>query len=276
MKIRSSILLIMCVLSLFAPEVLRADLVVTEIMYDPAGSDTGHEWVEVFNTGTSPADITALKLFEGNANHKIVTTGEKTIAPGAYAIIANNTASFQSDWPYFTGQIFRSAFSLGNSGDALSLRGTGQSDTIVSYGSVGAAGDGNSLQRSPESRNATFTPHTPSPGAVMSLSVSAPVPKSSPTAKKTTPKKTAGKDANARTEDVGAPSSESVDGSGVVQDVSTSSQRALVAESMSENNPYVWWGALAGLLVVGSAVVVAVQYVGKREWEIVEEEGSTV
>ena len=35
----------------------RAEVILSEIMYDPQNSDTNREWVELFNTGTSAVNI---------------------------------------------------------------------------------------------------------------------------------------------------------------------------------------------------------------------------
>ena len=62
MKLKRSSLVVL--VSLFAlPLFAYASIEITEIMYDAPGADTGREWVEVTNTGVSPADISNYKLF---------------------------------------------------------------------------------------------------------------------------------------------------------------------------------------------------------------------
>jgi hypothetical protein len=41
------------------------DLVITEVMVDPDGADTGNEWIEVFNTLDAPIDLKGVTLFVG-------------------------------------------------------------------------------------------------------------------------------------------------------------------------------------------------------------------
>ena len=123
-------------------------LVITEIMYDALGVDTGHEWVEIFNNGTSSADITKLKFFESGTNHKLNTAqGPNALTPGSYAVLTNDSSKFLSDYPSYVGQLFDSSFSLSNSGEAIAIK---NSDTVVDEitysSSTGANGDGNSLQ----------------------------------------------------------------------------------------------------------------------------------
>ena len=42
---------------------LEGDLVISEVMIDPAGTDTGGEWIELFNTLGTPLDLKGLTLY---------------------------------------------------------------------------------------------------------------------------------------------------------------------------------------------------------------------
>ena len=168
--IRTSRILSIVGVALFVPSGLFAQVIVSEIMYDlSVGSDTGREWVEVFNSSASSVNLTEWKLFENGTNHGIVAhTGGDTLVSGAYAVLADNPTKFLIDWPAFSGLLFDSAFSLSNTGEVLVLRCC-NSDLIdkdsLSYGSeMGGAGDGNTLNRSSVSAT-TFTSSTPTPGS---------------------------------------------------------------------------------------------------------------
>lgn len=50
------------------------DLVITELMIDPDGTDTGNEWLELFNPKASPLQLTGLVLYKRNLDG----TGEVT------------------------------------------------------------------------------------------------------------------------------------------------------------------------------------------------------
>lgn len=126
----------------------QVSLAITEIMYDAPGADAGHEWIEIFNNGTSSADITKLKFFESGTNHNLnVAQGSSTLTPGSYAVITDDSSKFISDYPSYVGQLFGSSFSLSNNGETITIK---NSDTIVDEitysSSTGANGDGNSLQ----------------------------------------------------------------------------------------------------------------------------------
>ena len=128
-----------------------ASVVITEIMYDLEGTDTGREWIEIQNTGSAQIDLTGWKLFEASTNHGIAAANPQTfvLLAGAYAVIADNIEKFLLDWPGFSGTIFDSAFSLSNAGETLILRDAELADkeSVVYSSDWGANGDGKSLQK---------------------------------------------------------------------------------------------------------------------------------
>jgi hypothetical protein len=157
-----------------APALAHAQLVISEIMYDlEVGSDTGREWIEIFNAGTEPVAVPEWRLFEGTTNHTLTAyTGGETLAAGSYAVIADNPGKFLEDNPGYPGILFDSAFSLNNTGEVLTLRccltGQGGSeltdqDSVTYSADWGAKGDGKTLERDTVS-GSTFTPGLPTPG----------------------------------------------------------------------------------------------------------------
>lgn len=145
---------------------------ITEIMYDLAGTDTDREWIEVHNTGSESISFADWKFVEGNTNHGLVLSrGTATTPAGGFAVIADDPAKFLLDWPSFSGTLFDSSFSLGNGGETLSLKfGDTVVDTVTYASTTGAAGDGNSLQKT----GANWQALAPTPGAVSSGAPSAP------------------------------------------------------------------------------------------------------
>lgn len=139
-------------------------------MYDlQTGSDSGREWVELFNSGSAAVTLTDWKLFEGGVNHSIAAySGGETLASGAYAVVADNPVKFLEDWPAFSGLLFDSAFSLSNTGETLTLRCCGSElidkDSATYSSDSGAAGDGNTLARTSVS-GSIFSASAATPGS---------------------------------------------------------------------------------------------------------------
>ncbi len=130
------------------PNFVSAQVVFTEIMYNPAGTDTGREWVEIYNTGAESVDITTYKLFENSVNHKIsISSGENILPAGQHAVIVDNPEKFLIDHD-ISGIIFDSTFSFNNTGEEIKLIGAGGEiiDTLNYSPDLGGNDTGNSLQ----------------------------------------------------------------------------------------------------------------------------------
>ncbi len=92
-------------------------------MYDPSDSDTGHEWIEIYNNLSEVVNLTMWKFFEANTNHWInLFQGTDTLVSGALAVIANNASTFLGDHPNYNGSLFGSSFSLSNTGETLAMK----------------------------------------------------------------------------------------------------------------------------------------------------------
>jgi hypothetical protein len=154
---------------LLIPGTAAAQVVISEIMYDlEAGSDTGREWIEVFNAGSNAIRLVDWRLYEANTNHAIgAFAGGDELPSGGYAVIADSPAKFMEDWPSYTGALFDSAFSLSNTGETIGIHTPSpefnETDSVAFQGAWGAGGDGKSLQRAAADA-AAFTPATPTPG----------------------------------------------------------------------------------------------------------------
>ena len=151
-QVRTFVILLVGFYLMILPVLLRAEVVINEIMYDPEGSDTGREWIEVYNAGESDVDLVTYKLFESNVNHKLTLVGDDdstVLKVGDFAILADNPEKFLIDFPDFSGVLFDSAFSLNNTGELLSIvDNTAYVVNRFEYtNDLGAANNGNSLQR---------------------------------------------------------------------------------------------------------------------------------
>lgn len=122
---------------------------INEIMYDVSGTDTGREWIEIYNDTSADIDFSGWKILESAVNHTVkLILGDSIIPAGGYAIIADNDQNFLVDNPNFKGTLFDTVFSLTNTGETLALiNSSGTKINEINYtDSLGAKGDGNSLQ----------------------------------------------------------------------------------------------------------------------------------
>ncbi len=243
------------------PAFAHAQVVITEIMYDLAsGSDSGREWIEIFNAGNFPVTLTDFKVVENGASHKIgAVAGGDGVAAGSYAVIADNPAKFKTDYPTYSGQLFDSAFSLSNSGETIGIADA-QGTTIdsVSYTAASANGTGDSLQRAPSSN--VFGAGIPTPGLPIptgGLKKSPPKPGKAAAKKSTTAKST-------------APASAEVPL--LVGDDAVPPPKVLVAAAAAPDSGVLyWWLAPLLLALLASVGITWSRHLKKDEWDIVEE-----
>lgn len=144
------------------PMVADAQVVFTEIMYDVDGTDSGYEWIEVYNGSTDQIDLASFFLFENNVYHKISSEDTTMLSGQSYAVIADNPVKFLEKYPNFSGTIVDSAFSLNNSGETIKFFNADkiEIDSFSYTSDMGANGTGNSLQE----YDGVFIVAEPTPG----------------------------------------------------------------------------------------------------------------
>ena len=142
-----------------------------EALPDPAGYDNAAwpngEWMEIYNSGSTPVDILNWKLV--NKNSKVLdfdsttivgfqsnNSSTWTIQPGDYMVIARNG-------------IPNSVFTLTNSNDVITMEDS--TGNVIDQASWNSTSSGNSLEEDPtSSANDWVNTNTPTPGAVNSAS----------------------------------------------------------------------------------------------------------
>lgn len=228
-------------------------LIISEIMYDPPGANAAHQWIELTNTGDSGVAITGYKLFSEGVHHGVMAVGnDSIIAPGASAILANNTTNFLATYPTYQGPLFKSAFSFLRSGGEISLKDTKLTVLdVVSYEeSAGAAGDGNSLHRAGN----TFTVGAPNPGSSAPTSPLVPQKTTTTVVAKTTAKPTA---KNTTTNTTKAPVS-SKPNSYTSYQSAQANDAPLLSQINLPQGPWVWVVGGFGVVLLGVAALIYV------------------
>ena len=150
------------------PTRVYAGLIINEIMYDLPGTDTDHEWIELYNDSSSEISLSGYKFNDG-ANHGLNTppvnggVGPLSVPANGYVILAGNATVFKSDYPSYSGAVIDTVMALANEGDSLSIVDSNNDviDSVTYTKSQGGAGDGNSLG----SFGNLLSPGTPTPGS---------------------------------------------------------------------------------------------------------------
>ena len=159
-------LFIATIISFLLPATTSAQIKITEIMYNPEGTDSGYEWIELYNSGETDVDLDNYRFTEGGTNHtfKEYNDGNIILSAKKYAVIADNPDKFIEKWTDFSGHIIDSAFSLKNTGEELQITQDGQIIDAFTYNpELGADGNGNSLQLNAEE---IFIPAKPTPASI--------------------------------------------------------------------------------------------------------------
>jgi PKD repeat protein len=151
--------IIMLVLPWFYPTVSQAantDLVISEIMYDLEGSDSGGEWIEVYNSGPETIEVltgtgaSTWRFFDGSNHVLNLANGTSTTATNEYFIIASDAQNFLASHSGFTATVFDTVMSLNNSSStiALSFDGGQTQGVIADYNAIwGASGNNKTLEK---------------------------------------------------------------------------------------------------------------------------------
>jgi hypothetical protein len=85
----------------------RAEVIVSEIMYDPAGTDNDttvtpevhREWVELYNTGSSAVDLTGWQLGDSHDNnYASAFVAGTSLAAHQALVVTGDTVHFDQEW----------------------------------------------------------------------------------------------------------------------------------------------------------------------------------
>ena len=143
-----------CMAFLFCPKNISAsgaDFLISEIMYDLDGGDSGREWIEIYNLGADDTVVSSTwKFFDGSNHNLSLHQGSSTIASGEFFVLADSAETFLLEYPSCQASVFDTVMSLGNSSSSVGL----SFDSGLTYpvmagydSSWGAAGTGYSLER---------------------------------------------------------------------------------------------------------------------------------
>lgn len=118
----------------------------SEIMYNPMGTDTGREWVEA--VVQEDMNMSQARFFDNEGSHTLsLKQGVAMVHPGDVVIITNDAAKFAIDYPGFFGNLFQASFSLSNTGEGLGFSLGGIVLDEYNYTTIFANGNGMTLEK---------------------------------------------------------------------------------------------------------------------------------
>jgi hypothetical protein len=136
----------------FTGSALPANVIVSEINYNPHPRIDGGEWIELKNKTNSPIYMHQWKLRDQDKYTAYKFPLLSKIPANAYAIVCQDSNKFKAKYPNYVGQIFGNVdYVLSNKVDALYLENS-QAQTVAqinyvdSIWSAGADGEGYTLE----------------------------------------------------------------------------------------------------------------------------------
>ncbi len=124
-------------------KITLANVFINEIMYNPQGNDSGHEWLEIYSS--EYVNISGWVFYEDGTNHGLALINGSWII--RYAVIVDEYDTFLSDYPDFNGTLIDSSWSsLSNSGEYIAVKNRNlEFIDGINYSTEIANGNGKSL-----------------------------------------------------------------------------------------------------------------------------------
>ena len=97
---------------------MRADVVISEIMYHPSSENPAEEYIELYNSGVAPVTLTGWQFTSGVT----FTFPASSIPAGGYLVVAANSSAFAAKYPAVTNFVAGWTGQLSNSSNTITLR----------------------------------------------------------------------------------------------------------------------------------------------------------
>jgi CotH kinase protein/Lamin Tail Domain/Secretion system C-terminal sorting domain/Chitobiase/beta-hexosaminidase C-terminal domain len=127
-------------------------IIFSEINYKSSDVADAGDWIEIYNTGTTAADLSGWIFSDDDDDHVFTIPAGTVVPPSGYFVLFNDAGKFSSRFPAVTNSHGPFDFGLGSTGDALRLYdASGLLYQSMVYGTEipwpqGAAGNGYTLQ----------------------------------------------------------------------------------------------------------------------------------
>ncbi len=136
---KSTLIFWVAAATIFLYQGLRAGSCINEVGYhlDPSG-DTGKEWIELYNPGPEPQDLSGWDLYPGRSPHYIFPDGF-VLGPGRFVLVHLRLDGANTERDLYEGTAGISS-NMPNTHASVALFTSASRDTIVDFLQYGAAG----------------------------------------------------------------------------------------------------------------------------------------
>jgi hypothetical protein len=137
----STLICLFALLATLLPSLGRAQtaahVVISEVMYDPSGTEPDGEWIELFNPTSATVDLSGWMLRDNSTSQDFLPA--LNLGAGEYAVVTTKRAVFQAIYPGFAGHLVSLEQGIGNGlangGDRVILKDANGADVdALSYG----------------------------------------------------------------------------------------------------------------------------------------------
>jgi hypothetical protein len=132
---KQAMVLVMVVMAASMAATVSADVLITQVLYNPTGSESGREAVELYNNGADAVDVSGWALAtETSATDVVLPSGAVIAAGGTYLVAdAGWSSSKDAGWPDAQHE---EAMTLGNTDAGVALRNGSMVIDAVGWGDV--------------------------------------------------------------------------------------------------------------------------------------------
>lgn len=95
---RLSLILTIACIAAGCQSVSLAQVIVSEVMYNPDGSDTSREWVELFNTGFTAVDLAGWRVEDVQDGQVSSALPSMLLGPRASLVVTGDAGLFDAQW----------------------------------------------------------------------------------------------------------------------------------------------------------------------------------
>ncbi len=121
-------------LLLLAIPFVSADVIIYQVLYDPVGTESGGEAIELKNTGSAPVDVSGWVISSESSATDVTLPQNAIIPAGQTYLIADTNWDTKKDNPQWRSADYEETMTLGNSDSGVALKSNASIIDAVGWG----------------------------------------------------------------------------------------------------------------------------------------------